>query len=471
MRGKILVIDDERKIFQRIESSLQAHNVYYAENLPSVKDKIPRLNIDVVIVDLNLQREEGKENFSGIDYIQTIQKRYPEVVIAVLSAYKSIDKIVNAVKNGADRYLFKGNWNLRSTEFKQLINELVDEKYRKEKKRNELKAKFEMIPSFGPKIQSQIKKLAYNRESLLLIGEKGVGKRDLVNQLHYESVVHSEKCQKHEFDLATITESELLRLMQYKVKTKNNNFLSQANGHILFVRNIEKTSPSIQEGFYRIIQTQKFLDSNEALQIQFVFVIEADIQAGEFRTKLIKELAGFLQRIELEPLRNRKDEIRSIIEKWIENHQKFKNLHVSDGVCQQLIRYDFPQNLPELYAIMEKTCLNHQRVYGELSEEREVQEESIPSELLFADEKEEPLVKAVARFVLGKINKKIEGYFGLPEYKSKVALSLGISSADNLKKTYINKYRQLYPELFKEFPMILKAYPLRKKRRTHKQNA
>jgi DNA-binding NarL/FixJ family response regulator len=65
--------------------------------------KIPALQPDVVLMDINLP---GK---SGIDCIRGLKKRLPTLEVVMLTAYEEEDNIFRALKEGASGYIIKSS--------------------------------------------------------------------------------------------------------------------------------------------------------------------------------------------------------------------------------------------------------------------------------------------------------------------------------------------------------------------------
>lgn len=460
MRGNVLVIDDELKYFKAIKKHLKAHNVYYAENLPSVKDKFKRYQIDVAIVDLNLKRK-GKDNFSGTDYIETIRRRNPEVKIAVLSGYNDVPRIVKAVKNGADEYLYKGEWNLASRDFRELMNDLVGEKRKQDDLRQKLRRQFWGVSAFSQNVKEKIKLLAQSRDSFFLVGEAGVGKESLLKTLQYESLFYTDKRELLKLDLSLVQEEEVLNQMSFRVKSKANNIFRASHNHLLWVDKIERASMALQDGFFEMIEQKTYIKSQEALRIQFVFTTEYLLPELLEQGKLNPDLYHSLDLLPIKPLRERIGDILTIAHNWL--GQRKEPYELGKDTAQALIQYSFPGNVSELFKVLQLAVADHAARHGENAQTIPIGAVSLPPQL--REVEQEPIQFKVARLELTEINKCLALHYGKPEYKSKVAHELGITSADNLKKTYINKYNRLYPELIQQYPLIVKAYAVNGKKR------
>ncbi|WP_316568814.1 response regulator transcription factor [Neobacillus sp. YIM B06451] len=103
---KILVVDDHPLFREGIATLLQstddAELIGEATNGKEAIEMADRLNPDVILMDLNLPV------LNGIDAIQSITRRKPEIGILVLTMFDDNDLVFAALKAGARGYLLKG---------------------------------------------------------------------------------------------------------------------------------------------------------------------------------------------------------------------------------------------------------------------------------------------------------------------------------------------------------------------------
>ncbi len=108
---KTVVIVEDDLLLQRhlIEIIKVAEDITCLGAVSSAEEaelKIPSLQPDVVLMDINLP---GK---SGIDCIRGLKKRLPNLEVVMLTAYEEEDNIFRALKEGASGYIIKsGNSN------------------------------------------------------------------------------------------------------------------------------------------------------------------------------------------------------------------------------------------------------------------------------------------------------------------------------------------------------------------------
>jgi DNA-binding response OmpR family regulator len=100
---RILVVEDERKLGQVLQSALQEEH-YDVVLAPTVEDGFFRANaeiFDLVLLDLMLP---GR---SGLEILRTLRKRHVQTPVLILTARDGIDDRVLGLDLGADDYLIK----------------------------------------------------------------------------------------------------------------------------------------------------------------------------------------------------------------------------------------------------------------------------------------------------------------------------------------------------------------------------
>ena len=107
---KILLVEDnpgDLKIIQEMLKESQ-YTPFKLTHAPKLKDGLKTLQnnkFDVIILDLNLPDSEGLDTF-----LQILSK-HPELPIIILTGLSDEEMGINAVKQGAQDYLVKGEFN------------------------------------------------------------------------------------------------------------------------------------------------------------------------------------------------------------------------------------------------------------------------------------------------------------------------------------------------------------------------
>jgi len=103
--ARVLLVDDHRMVRQGLRFFLSTQPnmtvVGEAATAEEALHLVDSLRPDVVLMDIVLP------NLSGIEAMHTINERYPEVSVIVLSAFVDTSKVVQAIQAGAAGYLMK----------------------------------------------------------------------------------------------------------------------------------------------------------------------------------------------------------------------------------------------------------------------------------------------------------------------------------------------------------------------------
>ena len=106
--GRILVIDDEQGIREGCRRVLapEGYQVETAANLREGTERLAAASYDLILLDVMLP--DGR----GIDLLETIRKRDPDTVVAIITGYATVELAVDAIQHGAYDFLskpFNGN--------------------------------------------------------------------------------------------------------------------------------------------------------------------------------------------------------------------------------------------------------------------------------------------------------------------------------------------------------------------------
>lgn len=101
----ILVVEDHDIFAQSLQRILRERGhfdiVDIARSAEEALEKIPRLNLDLVLVDVSLPQK------SGISLVLILQERYPDLACAMLSGHLSVHYARQSLAAGARGYLIK----------------------------------------------------------------------------------------------------------------------------------------------------------------------------------------------------------------------------------------------------------------------------------------------------------------------------------------------------------------------------
>lgn len=217
------------------------------------------------------------------------------------------------------------------------------------------------------RIMSVLPEFSKSDATILVLGESGTGKELIAQSIHLQS--HR---RDHTFVAVNsgalpdnLLESELFG---YKAgaftdarKDRKGRFAAAEQG-TLFLDEIGDISPAMQVKLLRVIQSKTYepLGSNKPVKTDVRIIaatnknLEAMVSEGTFREDLYYRLN--VVKIDLPPLRERKEDIPLLVEHFVEkfNKQRDRNLEgVTESVLSILIHHDYPGNIRELENIIE----------------------------------------------------------------------------------------------------------------------
>ena len=183
-RQKALIIDDEPDIRELLEITLgrMKLDTRSARNLKEAREWLGREQYNLCLTDMRLP--DG----SGLELVQHIQQQYPQLPVAMITAYGSLDTAIGALKAGAFDFLTK------PVDLNRL-RELVGTALRlRAPAAEEAPVDSRLLGNSPPMntLRKQIGKLARSQAPVYISGESGSGK-ELVARLIHEQGPRSER--------------------------------------------------------------------------------------------------------------------------------------------------------------------------------------------------------------------------------------------------------------------------------------
>ncbi len=375
-KGIILIVDDEETIRFSIKEFLdgQGYEVIVAETCEQALEKIHEFLPDLVLLDLRLP------NMDGIELLEKIRAKDPNILMIVMTGYGSIDSAVEAMKMGAYDYLEKPF----KTEHLKLVIEKALSTQALRREVLELRAQqwaFSEEPEgiiIGnsrqmKEIYNLIKQVAKSPSTTVLVqGESGTGKELVARAIHRLSSRRNGRFV--DINCAALTESLLeAELFGYEkgsftgaVATGKPGLFEVADKGTIFLDEIGEMGIALQAKLLRVLQERQFKRVGGINDIKIdVRVIastnrnlEEEVESGNFRKDLFFRLK--VLPIYVPPLRERKDDILVLVKHFVHkyNNELNKNIHhIPPDTEELLLEYHWPGNIRELKNVIERAVL------------------------------------------------------------------------------------------------------------------
>jgi DNA-binding NtrC family response regulator len=366
---RILIIDDEASIRESLETllSLEGYAVETAPDGESGLDQIDRSGYDLVLLDFALP---GK---NGLEVLQLIRERNPDLPVIMITAYGTVDNVVEAIRTGAQNFVQKpwDNEKLLADIRSAIARFHAEEENVQLKRALKQRYNFENIVGKSEamlRIFDLVAQVAPSRSTVLIQGESGTGKELIAKALH----ANSPRRDKPFVPVNTgAMPSELLESTLFghikgaftsAIATKKGLF-EVANGGTLFLDEIATMGLDTQAKILRVLQDRRFMQLGGVQEIQVdVRIIAATnidlrqaVREGKFREDLYYRLNVIT--IDLPPLRSRREDIPLLATHFLKHFSEENGLPVrslSSDAIRTLVDYDWPGNVRELENIIER---------------------------------------------------------------------------------------------------------------------
>lgn len=219
------------------------------------------------------------------------------------------------------------------------------------------------------RIREKINHAAESGSNIIIYGEKGVGKELTARSIYLKSSRQSQPFVR--IDCESLPEKVLGdKLFGYENGSLTGAQSSQFDkpgiweGCVLFFDKIDVTPLSIQSEIFHVLRNDKISRSelNRSKLSGFLILsaatqaLEPEVRAGKFNEKLYHLING--TQIYIPPLRNRVEEIPALIDYYLKKYAfSIKNdlqLHPDINVMQQLMRYQWPENISQLKDVVQR---------------------------------------------------------------------------------------------------------------------
>ncbi len=362
---RILIVDDEKikRVTLTDDLVAQGHDVIAAADGEEGWEHLQSKLFDVVVTDLKMPKLDGIELLKRIK-----QGPAADMEVIMMTAYGSIPVAVEAVKLGAFDFLTKP---FRNEDLFPLLARIDRRKQPNEvaaPAATEINAAIVGRSTAMAQVKWMVEICARSDANVLLHGETGVGKDLVATVIHGNSHRHSSPYIKVGCTLfpPQLIESELYgheRGSFTGADEKRKGRFELAEGGTLYLDDVDDIPLTQQSKLLRAIEEKVFE------RVGATGLIHADVRIiastkmnllekigeGTFREDLYYRLD--VLRINIPPLRDRREDIPDLVEHLLNRITKDGRYDVDPSAMEVLLQHDWPGNVRELAHTLERALL------------------------------------------------------------------------------------------------------------------
>jgi DNA-binding NtrC family response regulator len=371
-KPRLLVLDEDRIILQSLGQFLrrEGYDVRTTDNPDDALGILESNPIELLLADINMP------GIKPADFLRDIRRKFPHVVIIVITGYGSIEGAVEATKLGALDYLTKP---IVDDEIRVVVEKAVRQQslvFENQTLRQQLDLRFGMENIVGHdyrmlKIFDLVNAVADSRTTALMQGESGTGKSLLARAIHHRSPRRDKAFVEVSCGALpeTLLESELFGHVKGAftgaIADKPGRFLT-ADGGTLFLDEINSASPAMQVKLLRVLQERQFepVGSSETKTVDVRLILATNVDLtklvaeGTFRQDLYYRVN--VVTIGMPPLRERVGDIALLAGHFLRRHCKEIGREVlgfTEPAMSAMQRYNWPGNVRELENAIERAVV------------------------------------------------------------------------------------------------------------------
>jgi two-component system response regulator PilR (NtrC family) len=357
----ILVIDDEPDIRELLEITLSRMglNCTCARNTKEAIEILNKKTFQLCLTDMNLG--DG----TGIDVIEHIQKKLPDLPVAMITAYGNTETAIAAMKAGAFDYVSKP---IDLKKLRSLINSALKLEDLQEPSITHQPTQLLGSSTALIDLREKISKLAKSLAPVFINGESGSGKEVVARMIHQQGPRTSKpfiavNCGAIPSELM---ESEFFGHEKGSftgATEKKEGLFKAAEEGTLFLDEVADLPKDMQVKLLRAIQEKSIrpVGSNQEVSVD-VRILSAthkdlakEVESGSFRQDLFYRINVI--ELKVPSLRERPDDIETLCTHFLDklstryDHEKPT---LSNAALKKLSSYSFPGNVRELENILER---------------------------------------------------------------------------------------------------------------------
>ncbi len=330
MAADILIIDDEADIRELIAGILEdeGFETRLAHNSDAALAEISQRRPSLIVLDIWLMGSK----LDGLDLLNIIKEKHPEVPVIIISGHGNIETAVAAIKRGAYEYIEKP---FKADRLLLVVGRAL-ETFRLKRENEDLKgragAEAELLGSSQAmrQLRQLLKKIAPSNSRVLITGPMGSGKELCARTLHQMSLRASGPFVT--LSAATMApermEEELFGVEDEAGATRRVGALEEAHGGTLYIDELADMPMETQGKVLRVLVDQTFSRVGGAKKVKVdVRVVSSTsrdlpglIQVGRFREDLYHRLG--VVPVAVPSLAERREDIPELIVNFVKAYSQ-----------------------------------------------------------------------------------------------------------------------------------------------------
>jgi len=367
MHGRILFVDDDEGVFDRVQNSLRSSgfDVSFTRSPDQAYDAADSGSVDVVVA--------GPQLAGRVELCQRISAHRPDSRVILLGATPDYEAVLVALRAGAFDY-FVTPVSLELLEpalHRAVLHRELREEVRRLRTALAEASGFEELIGASPPMQQLyelLERAATSNASVLITGESGTGKELVARALHKRSLRRdgpfvAVNCSALPENLL---ESELfghVRGAFTDAKVARSGLFVKASGGTVFLDEIADMPRSLQPKLLRALQERTVRpvggDSEVPFDVRLVAAtnqnLEASVAEKQFREDLFYRINVI--HIDVPPLRERATDVLLLAQHFVEHFALVSEKDVvglSPQASEKVLAFPWPGNVRELQNCMER---------------------------------------------------------------------------------------------------------------------
>lgn len=369
---KILVVDDDQMSLDLLRFSLRSQG-YQTEAAATGNDAVkffPDSKIDLVLLDLRLP------DMDGMEVMRRVKEISPDTEVIIISGYSSMEKAVEATKQGAFYFVEKPVDIQKLFPLVESALSVSNQKQEIKQLRDKLASRetYEQIVGSSKAMQNVyeiIDSVAPSDANILVIGESGTGKELIANAVHFRS--HRANRPFVKVNCAALPK-ELIESELFGHKKGSftgaigdkDGLISRAEGGSLLLDEIGEMPIELQPKMLRVLQERVFtkVGDSKPLVADFRLIAATNrepldaVREGVLREDLYYRINTITIRVP--PLRERVEDIQLLAEHFRKIYsEKYRRdiKKFSPAAYQWLFQNPWKGNVRELQNAVERAVL------------------------------------------------------------------------------------------------------------------